>query len=45
MLYWITRHVRPGRSVGFELDDVVFELTRKNLSLVSLEIDVIHEGL
>lgn len=43
-LYWITRHVRPDRSVGFELDDVVFELTRKNLSLVSLEIDVIHEG-
>jgi hypothetical protein len=43
-LYWITRHVRPDRSVGFELDDVVFELTRKNLSLVSLGIDVIHEG-
>jgi len=43
-LYWITRHVRPDRSVGFELDDLVFELTRKNLSLVSLGIDVIHEG-
>src|ERR1700750_714181 len=43
-LYWITRHVRPERSVGFELDDVVFELTRTNLSLVSLEIDVIHDG-
>ena len=36
--------VRPDRCVGFELDDVVFELTRKNLSLVSLEIDLIHEG-
>jgi hypothetical protein len=43
-LYWITRHVRPDRSVGFELDEVVFELTRKNLSLVSLGIDVIHQG-
>lgn len=43
-LYWITRHVRPDRSVGFELDDVVFELTRRNLSIVSLRIDVIHQG-
>lgn len=42
-LYWITRHVRPDRSVGFELDAVVFELTRKNLSLVSLPIDVAHQ--
>ena len=43
-LYWIAQHVRPDRSVGFELDPIVFELTRKNLSLVSLGIDVIHEG-
>jgi hypothetical protein len=43
-LYWITRHVRPNHSVGFESDDVVFELTRTNLSLVSLGIDVIHRG-
>ena len=42
-LYWITRHVRPDRSVGFELDAVVFELTRNNLSLVSLGIDVMHQ--
>jgi predicted RNA methylase len=43
-LYWIAQHVRPDRSVGFELDDVVFELTRQNLSLVALGIDVIHQG-
>ena len=43
-LYWITRHVQPGRSVGFEQDDVVFELTRRNLSIMSLGIDVHHES-
>lgn len=42
-LYWITRHVRPDRSVGFELDPIVFELTRGNLSRMDFEIEVIHE--
>jgi hypothetical protein len=42
-LYWITRHVEPGRSVGFEQDDVVFELTRRNLSIMHLGIDVLHD--
>ncbi len=43
-LYWIAQHVRPDRSVGFEVDDVVFELTRRNLSIVSLGIDVVRQG-
>jgi hypothetical protein len=43
-LYWITRHVRPDRSVGFELDDLVFELTRKNLSIMGHGINVFHDG-
>jgi hypothetical protein len=43
-LYWITRNVEPDRSVGFELDDVVFALTRENLSLMGLGIEVLHEG-
>ena len=43
-LYWITRHVQPDRSVGFELDDVVFALTRENLSITGLRIDVLHGG-
>ena len=43
-LYWITRRVGPGRSVGFELDDVVFALTRENLSIMGLGIEVLHEG-
>jgi predicted RNA methylase len=43
-LYWIVRHVVPDRSVGFELDDVVFELANKNLSIMGLGINLIHEG-
>ncbi|MGN6168357.1 MAG: hypothetical protein ACTHQQ_09325 [Solirubrobacteraceae bacterium] len=43
-LYWITRHVGPDRSVGFEQDDVVFELTRKNLAITGLGINVLHES-
>jgi predicted RNA methylase len=42
-LYWITRHVEPRQSVGFEQDDVVFELTRRNLSIMNLGIDVVHD--
>ncbi|MGZ4180419.1 MAG: hypothetical protein ACXVUL_07010 [Solirubrobacteraceae bacterium] len=43
-LYWITRRVGPDRSVGFELDDVVFALTRENLSIMGVGIEVVHEG-
>jgi len=32
-LYWIKRHTAAHRAIGFELDDAVFELTRKNLSI------------
>lgn len=42
-LYWIALHVKPDRSVGFELDDMVFELTRRNVSIMGLGINVIHE--
>jgi predicted RNA methylase len=43
-LYWITRHAGPDRSVGFELDDAVFERTRENLRRMGLAVDVRHEG-
>jgi hypothetical protein len=43
-LYWITRHVEPDRSVGFEQDDVVFRLTRRNLSIIGLGINVLHDS-
>jgi predicted RNA methylase len=41
-LYWITRHVGPRVAVGFELDDVVFSLARKGLSIVNLRIELIQ---
>jgi hypothetical protein len=43
-LYWITRHVEPDRSVGFEQDDVVFRLTRRNLSIIGLGIKLLHDS-
>jgi hypothetical protein len=42
-LYWIAKHVGARRGVGFELDDLVFELASKNLSLLGLDIELIHE--
>lgn len=41
-LYWLKRHVGAARGIGFELDHTVCELARKNLSIVSLGIDLIH---
>jgi hypothetical protein len=43
-LYWIKRHVSARRGVGFELDDTVFELSRRNLSIVGLDLELLHEG-
>ena len=41
-LYWLKRHVGAGRGIGFELDHTVFKLAHENLSIVSLDIDLIH---
>ena len=43
-LYWLARHVGAGRAVGFELDDGVFEATRRNLARVSLDVTFSHIG-
>ena len=43
-LYWIAKRVGAQRGIGFELDDAVFELARKNISLMGLKIDLVHEG-
>jgi predicted RNA methylase len=43
-LYWITQHVAARLGVGFELDDEVFALARKNMSIVSLGIELINES-
>ena len=40
-LYWILHHLPGARGVGFELDDTVFDLTRRNLSILGLPIDVV----
>jgi hypothetical protein len=43
-LYWIRRHTGAHRGVGFELDPAVFELTRRNVSLMDLGIDLRHDS-
>ena len=41
-LYWIRRHLRGSRGVAFELDDAVFEASRRNLSILSLDLELLH---
>jgi hypothetical protein len=41
-LYWIQRHVPGSRAVGFELDDAVFEASRRNLSILGLDLELLH---
>src|SRR5215469_15124015 len=35
-LYWLLRNLPGAQGLGFELDSGVFQLTRKNLSLLAL---------
>jgi hypothetical protein len=39
-LYWMLRHQPGARGLGFELDAAVFGLTRQNLAILGLPIDV-----
>jgi hypothetical protein len=41
-LYWLLRNLPGARGLGFELDSGVFHLTRKNLSLLALPIEVLN---
>jgi hypothetical protein len=43
-LHWIAQLVGARRGIGFELDDVVFDLARKNLSIAGIDIDMIHDS-
>src|SRR6202011_6068079 len=36
-LYWILRHVRNSKGLGFEIDKTIFEMTKRNIS--SLDTD------
>ncbi len=41
-LYWILRGLPRARGIGFEVDEAVHELTRRNLSTMGLPIEVLH---
>ena len=40
-LYWMLHHLPDARGIGFELDDTVFDLTRRNSRFSGLPIDVV----
>ena len=41
-LYWLLRHLPGARGVGFELDQGVVHLTRQNLGILALPIEVLN---
>ena len=41
-LYWVLRHVPNATARGFELDEAVFALTSRNLTLMDRPIELIH---
>jgi 16S rRNA G966 N2-methylase RsmD len=41
-LFWIARHLRATRAVGFELDGGVYESTRRNLSVLSIDLELVN---
>jgi predicted RNA methylase len=43
-LSWIKRHTGAHRAIGFELDNVVFQLASKNLRIAGLGIDLRHDS-
>lgn len=43
-LFWIKRHSGARISIGFEIDDAVFDTTRTNLSIIDADITLMHGG-
>jgi hypothetical protein len=43
-LSWIKRHTGARQAIGFELDDMVFQLARTNLRIAGLGIDLRHDS-
>jgi len=41
-LFWIARHLRATRAVGFELDGGVYESTRRNLSVLGIDLELVN---
>ena len=41
-LYWILRHVRNSKGLGFEMDPIIFETTKQNISSLDTPIELLH---
>ncbi|MGH7513622.1 MAG: hypothetical protein ACREOQ_11945 [Gemmatimonadales bacterium] len=41
-LYWMLRCLPEARGLGFELDEAVYRLTRRNLGTLGLSIDIVN---
>lgn len=41
-LFWILRHVPNSAGIAFEADSQVFELTRRNLTILDQRIELLH---
>jgi hypothetical protein len=41
-LYWILRNLPQAQGLGFELDEAVFRLTKRNVSILGLPIEIVH---
>jgi hypothetical protein len=42
-LYWVAQKVSAREAVGFELDDAVFATSRRNLSILGIDITLLHQ--
>jgi hypothetical protein len=41
-LYWLARHTNTQRAVGFELNQHVFEMSRRNLAILGFDVELSH---
>jgi 16S rRNA G966 N2-methylase RsmD len=42
-LYWIRRRMGAGSGIGFELDEAVFDATRRNLAIAGVDVEFLNE--
>jgi len=41
-LFWILRNVRNSKGLGFEMDQVIYEMTKRNISSLDRSIELVH---
>jgi hypothetical protein len=41
-LYWILRHVRNAKGLGFEIENTIFEMTNRNIPSLDRQIELIR---